>query len=546
MTALLTSSKKTILPFATSQANQGFNGALEKAAVFCLSELNRQKGGGFIRKQEAETLVFISKILYPFWLAPFKELTLLLDGLKVASHTITYPILPDVKEFIGKLNGQQMTRQLHANFLSNNQSYFQISNDQQQLTIDGLLNDAEFTDEFLEFSKTVIAAELPISEVVLITPASNEEDVSKIIHTLEGIRLKLSEDLADLNKVIKRLNSKKQESQTDLRKEIKNIENEFIFKIQKAKTILDDKVAKINKTYSSTVTEVSDRFEQKTSRLQKDLVKTEKEKGRLETEIGRAESEIKCSAINKDDSTEQKWKEKRNKLKEKRPEINYYLKDLQRQVDEVEETKKNELFKLKQDNEAKIKEAGKDLAELEAERDARIKVSQNEIEKIEESTSNIIEKANELVKNRETTLIEFDHLGFRQKREAAMLVYVPFYLSCYRTKTVKRYSYLAPSVVSEGGFGTRLKSLGKTKISQLFKPRDKKLTSILNSFIGLMDENIVFSCELSEACLKANVLQTRKDGGELRSGLIKLKEQGWLSNAEFEEFNQALSQYFSG
>ncbi len=540
------STEKTILPFATSQANGVFKGDVEVAAVFCIAELERQKSGGFFRKQDPEILVFISKVLYPFWIAPFRELTLLIDGLNVSSFTITYPALPDLKAFIEKLNGEQMTRQVHANFLSNNQNYFQVSNNEQKLSIEGLLNDAEFTKEFLEYTKQATTTDLPVIEAVLVTSALDEDGVLKMLQNIDGTRLKLSEELADLNEVIKLLNSKNLESQADLRKEIKVIENEFRVKIKKAKAILEDKVSNINKAYSKEVTDVSNRFEDKITALQKYVVKFEKEKEQLDTEIEHAESEIKTSAINKDNIAEQKWKEKRNKLKDERPEIASKLKQTQRQIDEAEEAKKTNLFQLKQNNESKIKEASKDLVEIEATRDAEIKVYQNEIEKIEELTSNIIEKAHELAKDRDAKMLEFDQLGIRQKREEPLMVYMPFYLSCYQSKSNKRYTYLAPSDVNEGGLSTKLKALGKAKISQLFQPRSRKITSILNSFIGLMDGNIVFNREISEACLKVNVLQTKKSQELVRSGLSKLGEQGWLSDSEIEDFNQAGAQNFSG
>jgi hypothetical protein len=533
--------ERTILPFATSQTNEVFNDDLEKAAVFCNAELNRQKGGGFLRKQEAEKLIFTSKVLYPFWMTAFRDSTFLIDGLNTSSHAITYQNLPDLKAFLETLKKQQMTRQVHTEFLSNNQNYFQISSDQQKLTIEGLINDPEFTEEFSEYTKKATTTDLPVTEAVIVTPALDEKGVFNMLQTVENTRLKLTEELSDLKEAIKLLNSKSLESQTDLSKEIKAVENEYAVKIQKAKAIMDSKVSKINKAYSEEVTDVSSKFEQKLTGLHKDVVKFEKEKEHLDAEIDHAESEIKTSAVNKDEIAEKKWKEKRNELKDQRPEVVSKLKELQKQIDEEQEAEKTNLFQIKQNNEAKIKEAGIDLAEVEASRDAEIKVYQNEIEKIEKLTSNIIAKANELAKNREQIMLEFDQLGSKQKRTEHMLVYVPFYLSCYQSKSTKRYTYLPPAEVREDGLSTRLKALGKTKITQLFQPKEKKITSILNSFVRLMDENIVFSHEISEACTKANILQTEKTKEIVRNGLNKLKEQGWLSEKEVEEFTQALT-----
>ena len=545
MTALQKSTEKTILPFATYQTNEVFTSDVEKAAVFCTAELDREKGGRFFKKQDFENIVFISKVLYPFWIVPFKDLTIVIDGLNVPSHTITYPALPDLKSFIEKIRGQTMTRQVHTTFLANNQNYFQNSNTEQNLKIEGLMNDTEFVKEFLEYAKQAITMDSPITDSVIVTPAIDEASVSKILQNVENTKTKLSEELASLNEIIKLLSNKTRESQAALKKEIKSLEDEYKVKIQKVKAVLNTNIAKINMAYSNQVTQVSNKFEQKMANLHKDFVKLEKEKEKLDIEIERAEAEIKTSAINKDDITEQKWKIKQKRLKGKQPELASNLKETQKQIKETEEIQKNVLFQLKQDTELKIKEASKDLVEIEASRDAEIKVYQNQMENIEELTSNIIKKVDELAINREATLPEFDQLGIKQKREKKSLVYMPFYLSCYQSKSKKRYAYLAPSIVNKDCLSTRLKAFGKTKIRQLLEPKSKKIISILNGFIRLLDQNIVFNREISEACMKANLLKTRNAGEATKNGLNKLKQEGWLSNSESEDLNQAVIQYFS-
>jgi hypothetical protein len=91
---------------------------------------------------------------------------------------------------------------------------------------------------------------------------------------------------------------------------------------------------------------------------------------------------------------------------------------------------------------------------------------------------------------------------------------------------------------------TRIKSVGKTKISHFFKLRYRKTVPIINRFIGLLDENIEFKYEISETCMKANLLQMEGTQEAVRSGLNKLKEQSWLSNSEFELFSRAISHSF--
>lgn len=536
--------EKTILPFTNYQKNEFYNNDVEKAAVFCLSEMQRKKGGRFFKKQDTEKIAFISKVLYPFWIVPFRESTLLFEGLDTASYTINYPALPDLNPFINQLNIQPMTRQVYSNIVSNNQNYFQNSKETQSLKIEGLITDTEFISEFLDYTKQAETTYLLVTEAVLVSPAKDQTSTLKMLNNLENTYAQLYKELENLKTIIKMLNKKNLEAQNSLKQDIKATKDKFAPNIQRVKNLLESNVAKINKAYSGQCTEISKKNELQMTNLHKEIVKLEKEKEKLEKESGKIEAEIRTAAVNKDDTTEQKWKTKRKDLKEKQSEISEKMKDTQKQIQAAEERNKNILFKLKQDNDEKIKQEGKDLAELEAARDAEIKVYQNETEKLETLTSNIIQKVDELVRSREATLPEFDNLGLKQKKYGNTMVYMPFYLTSYQSKTQKRYTYLAPSNLSDGGLSTKIKCIGKTKISQIFQPRSKKIISILNSFIGLLDENIVFNHEISDACSKTSMLQKKNDAEKVKNGLTKLSEHGWLSNEELEEFNKQVTQDF--
>jgi hypothetical protein len=184
--------------------------------------------------------------------------------------------------------------------------------------------------------------------------------------------------------------------------------------------------------------------------------------------------------------------------------------------------------------------------EIESSRDAEIMLSQAEMEKLEELTAGIIAKIDYGSKAREAAVAEFDALGIRQNREHPTLVYMPFYLLCYRVGSNKRYAYLAPSVVaSSDGIGVRLKAVGKSKISVFFQPRSKKIVSIINSFVRLLDENVVFSHEINEACSKANMFSAKNVGETIMKGLDELKAEGWVSDGEHKSFSRVLASMVS-
>jgi predicted nucleic acid-binding Zn-ribbon protein len=535
--------EKNILPFATSpQGNMAFNGDVEEAAVFCLSELNREKGGGFIKKQDGESIIFISKLLYPFWIAPFKDFTILLDGLNVASSSITYPGLPDLSTMKIRLS-TPMTWQVHTNFLTNNQNYFQNPNDEQKLTVEGLLKDGNFLSDFLNYANEAKQTDLQIMDAVVITPAFDDDGVTNMVQNVEKTRLKLSGELADLNESIRLLNQRNRESKDALNGEVQKVEDEFSGKIQKAKEELDAKVSELNAEYSAKVTDASNKHEEQMASLHEEVEKLTNEKETLNMEVEQVEAEIKTAAVNKDDASEQNWRQKRNALKDELAEIAPRLRDLEKRIREVQDSNKETMLQLKHDNDDKIKEAGKELAQIQAARAARIKVWTDKMVQIEELTSNIIETIDQAAKSREGTLLEFDKLGIKLKRNDFTLFYMPFYLTCYQVKSKKRYTFIEPSTVNSSQLSARLKSLGKAKITQIIQPRLRKITSILGSFINLMDENIVFNRDISEGCLKVNIVQP-KERSNVTNGLTTLRQLGWLSQGEFESFNQAVDQAF--
>ena len=531
---------RTLLPFASypQAENGGLENDSEKAAVFCLAELGRESGGGIFNRQPTEKIVFIAEVYYPFWIAPFRGMALLFDGLNVASHKIAYPAIPEPAVFKDNLNQSSSTRHAYVGFLSEHLNYFESANGEQTKVIDGLMYDKDFLTEFMNFLKEAITTDKPLSDSVLVAPAFDSGQIKTVLKNLEDSRSKLMQELEALNEIIKLLNTKTQQLMKSLREELEATETKFRGKIQKAKTTLENKKAQINKEYSKKVTEESSSFEQETVELHKEKIKLEKTKEDLNSEIDRIENEIKTSAVNKEQDNEQGWKEKRNELKDKIPGINDEIKNLDEKIQEIEENKRKALFQLKQENDAKRMEAGKDLMEIEASCDAEKKICKDEMEKIEELTSSISSKIDRLSKMRETVLTEFDGLGIREEIPSSSLVQMPFYLLCYQSKSNKRFTYVAASIISEGGLSAKLRAIGKKKITQMFQPRSQKITSILNSFIGLMDTNVAFSHDISEACSKANIVQSKEAVETIKSGLRKLNAEGWLSNTEFESFSQ--------
>ncbi len=534
--------QKTLLPFASfaETGSQPLKSQVEKAAIFCLAELNREKGRGIFKKQPSEKIVFVAKIHYPFWIAPLKNLALLFDGLNLSSHKITYPAIPDPQAFKDSMNQRSSKCEIYVNFLSNNMDYFQISNGEQTKTVEGLISNEEFLNEFMNYLKESTIVETPVVDSVIVSSAQDETRIKSNIKELENSYSKICQELEALNEIIKLLSKKTQESLSTLREEIKTTEEKFSAQIEKAKKDMGKSKLQITKEYNDEVTETTTKYEQEILTHRKELIKLEKTKEEITSEIERIETEIKTAAVNKDDNAEQKLKEKRLELKKGLPDVITAIKNLEEKILEIEENKRKEFFQLKQENIDKIKEVGKDLKEIESSRDAEVKISQDEMEKIDEVTSTIIKKVDQLAKMRETVVTEFDSLGIKKANVELTLVYMPFYLFCYQAGPKRRYMHIAPSVIGNGGLGSRL--MGKKRIVKMLQPRSQKIISILNSFLKLLDENVVFSHEIIEACKKANLLESKEDIPLMKRGLSELEIEGWLSASEYDSFNKMITQ----
>jgi hypothetical protein len=535
--------KKKFLPFVTlsSTSKESFTKDAERAAVFCLAELDRDKGGGFFKKRDPEKLIFIAEVYYPFWVAHFGRLCLLLEGLNVASHSINYSALPDLKAFKDNMGIRSETRQAYVTYLSSNLNYFQVPGNEETKVIDGLITNVDFLNEFMLYLNEATTTEAAIVNGVLISPTNDKDAILSMIQEIENLRSKFVGELKELNEIIKLLNLKAKEFLEILRAEVKKNEEKFSKPIEKAKASLRKKTSQLNKEHAEKVMEISTKFEQETLALQKEIITLEKTKEQLATETEHCDSEIKTAAINKDDVTEQKWKEKKEELKKTLPETFTKIKVLEEKIKEIEENKKNMIFQMKSENDAKIKEASKELIEIESSRDAQTSICQKEMEKLEDLTSNIIKQIDQLAKMREANIAEFESLGIQQKGINASLVHMPFYLIRHQCGPNRRYTFFAPSSVRSVGVGAKLRSaIGQMKISQLFQPRSKRIVSLLNKFAVLLGENIAFSREIDEACLKANLLEAENMRQSIRIGLNKLKEDGWLSEQEYISFSQIM------
>jgi len=538
----------SLLPFSVLSENrkEAFTEEMEKSVIFCLAELERAKGGGLILKQPAENLAFIAESCYPFWLVPWGELNLLFDGLNITAHTLTYNIIPDAKTFMENVERSSKTLETYMAFLSDNVNYFQTPTKTKEMVINGLITDPNFLNEFALYLPEATQVEASQPNMMMLSATIDESTTSSITQELENLKSEFKEEVNTLYGSMKILNKATHSFVKTIRSKIKTIKEEFDGEIKKQESIITPKVNRINEEYDEKITKLTKDFEKQLLPLQKEKVKLEKTKEQTFNKIERCKIEAKTCAANKDVVGERKWKEKADESKKELTEIEAKIKEVEKRIKEIEESKSLETFSLRSEWEGKIKEARKDLLELEASRDAKIQLHRQEMEKLEKLTSTIIGQIDKMAKLREANLAEFEKLGIAQKQKKNVLIYMPFYLVCYKSESKRRYVLFPPSVANSVSLLTKLKgALGKAKVKQLLVPRFKAITSLLYKFPALIERDAVFEREINEAGNKANILKMKNMLEQVRNGLRQLKEEGWLSEKEYEAFAETCSKTYT-
>ncbi|MFB0514740.1 MAG: hypothetical protein ACETVQ_04100 [Candidatus Bathyarchaeia archaeon] len=533
-----------ILPFSVPSENRKelFTKGMERAAVLCLAELERRKGSGFVLKRAPREFAFIVEVCYPFWLVPWGKISLVFGGLNVASYTLSYHTVPNVEAFVNGVNRSSDTREAYAAFLSDNLNHFQASEKQKEKLIDGLLTDSNFLQDFKLYLSEAKQVKPPLSDIVLLAPTLDENSIFSIKQELENSKTDFTRDANRLYKGMKLLHKTTKEYIDAAHSEIKEVEGEFNEKIEKRKPSVMEKVEKIRRQYDDKVTKASKRFEKELHRLAQDRVKLEKTKALLLSKIERCEADIETCLVNKDTTGERRWKEELEQHKKELSRIEREIKEADERIKVPKNAKKQEISRLKLECEKRVDEAMWDLREIEASRDAKIRICEQEMEKLEEQTATIIGQMDKLAKLREATLDQLSKLGIKQKRNKYTLIHMPFYVVCYRVNSEKQYDVFPPSVANSMSFSVKVKTLGRPKIKQLLVQRSKAITSLINKFPTIIEQNAVFEREVNEAGAKANILQKEDLRESVRNGLEKLKEEGWLSEEEHKTFSQILAQ----
>ena len=81
--------------------------AVELAVAFMITEVNREKGGGLIRKTPEEFITLFSKIGWPYWFMKTKEGSVIADGQGLSEQKLSFSQVPKPEEIDNILSSSE-------------------------------------------------------------------------------------------------------------------------------------------------------------------------------------------------------------------------------------------------------------------------------------------------------------------------------------------------------------------------------------------------------------------------------------------------------
>jgi len=535
--------RKLILPFAVAGKDRfkPFTKDMEMASIFYFAERDRKKGEGRVLKKPEEKLAFIAETCYPIWLIPWRGRTLIFDGLEFTNPSISYDVLPDFKAFDNDVQASSKSGEAYVAALSQNASYFQNFAGKEGKTIKGLITNPNFTQDLIDYLQDAEEIGKCATTKAVLSPLLDESEVSVSIDELSDLRDTVEEEIKNLSISMKLLSKGTKEQVKALQAEMKETIKKYDQRIKKVKPKVMEKIKKIQERRDEEVTRISKKHDRKLRSLHQNRVRIERTLERLSTDIERIEADIKVAREHKDEAGEFQLTQKLDEIKKRLPVLDKEIKDIDRGIENVEDAKKIEVARARTKPDDRVEEAMKNLRDIEAAKEARTRLEQQELASLEEMTSSIIKQIDVMIKAKEGALNEIDSIGAPERRRKHAIVYLPVYFVCYETEVGKRYVVYPPSNVGSMGIKTKLKGVfGAGKMKSFLQSRSQAIATLLDRLVDLTQGNPVFEKEITEAGINANILRTTELQVGVKKGLTELREEGWISENEFQILNERL------
>jgi hypothetical protein len=529
--------KQFILPFSTLQDvnKESFSQDDELAAVFVLSEMEREKGAGLIGNQNPEELVSVAKVGYPVWVFPSVKTVYLFDGLNVNySNFSIWDFSLDV--LVADLEKNQNLNESHLSFLLR-AAYFLVQNrKQRRILLPNLIANKDFHSEFTQYQKE---AKENINQTQ-ITQLQKEETIPTTAKQITDLQTFLKNQADTIQKSREKIFQLTKAFSEELDFGAGAVKDESSAKIRAQEEQIKPKVAKLLKTQKSQLALFEKNVKKQLAALKKQKAKFKRAQLVTQKKVNRFKR-AKAKAERKHLKSERQWKEKLGLAQSQLEDAESRLRRVEKAIWDLDEYKTVETGRFKLQVEGEVGKLRQPVRDLEVAYSVKLAGYNQKKLKLEELTKAVVGQLDEAAKLVESDQANFEALGLSNDGSwQESLFYVPFYVAYYQSGAAKRLEVFSPSTVGSNDFSSKLKvAFGRPKIKELLNPRFKSISELRGTLLGLMGKNGV-NPEFEALLLKNNLLQSGNNRESAQRGLLHLNQTGWLSEKEYVFFKEKM------
>ena len=527
--------RQYILPFVarSEKRSEPFSIEAETATVFVLSELERKSSR--LNTNKHEKSAYILKVGYPLLLIVKKNTTYVFDGLNRIKYDWTYYETSQIEDIVGNFEANFRIHEQYVKFLDTYQNFHQTLNSK-KMVCEGLIADNTLLNELDNYRSEVIEIyDTQTTSVIL--PALKETEVTKIVDQIETLQSEFMEKTEKLKQLPELISKTTKKYIDGFNFESKATVEEAEAKIKAQKEVINPKIEKLTQEYKKQMEQLEKSVGKEQAPLEKQKMRIEKTIKERETNIEHYSKQAKLQAQRGNKRSEDNLKRKIKREQQELDENRSQNKKIEKQLKKLIEQKANETLKLKHIFDKKVQIERKPISILETLRDEKQEKFKQESKKLEKLTKLVIEELYGFITQQEKRLTNMYPLSLEtdSKLKNNAIIYVPFYIAAYSRANAnsKRYFVFSPALAADSpSFSSKLKGvLGKTKIKNLLNERFKAISALGEKLQIETATNSELETQIETLAQKSNILNMKS---LLTNGLLLLKEEGWLSETDYQ------------
>ncbi|MBC7130177.1 hypothetical protein H5T51_03010 [Candidatus Bathyarchaeota archaeon] len=525
-----------ILPFAVKAEDDNvLPQSMEVASILLLAEAKRKKPGFF---STPEKTVFISKMYYPLWLVPWRENSLILDGLSVISSAFIYHKLPNLEVFIENIEKSLQSREFFKKFIAEYSHYFEDFNGHVEVKVDALISDDALRSALLDYLHLSSLGANESLRVVLVPPKIDAKKAVEQAEQVFHLYREIQSDISGLEYVKQLLKEALGFHEKMIQKEINFTRLSYGEKLSALQPEVEERIKELEKRRDAEIANMKKVVERELKSKMRELERRERELLKLE--------EKKASLKKRKELADKGKKVSLARLEHQIKVCDVKIRDLKDRIrnlkELIEETKKHHeanVEQLRRDYQEKIEKEKTAIAELETQREEKIQSKYVEIENIKLEVENITNQIDNLIEWKERAKKQLEATAVPWRVEDTSLICIPFYVIGYKGSSNKTRLMLIPPVKATASKGFLKTFKEKLSFSKTFRfslhSRSKALSKMLDSAVKIFlssEKDKASSCAFRSAVSSANILSSKDFKKLLEEGLKMLKEVNWISDEE--------------